>query len=119
MGHAWDDATCTAPKTCSTCGATKGEALDHKYDDEYDADCNECGDIREVPDKPIGGIVYGDADGDGEVTLADASLVQQFLAGGDVTVVDGADADGDGEVTLADASLIQQFLAGGDVTLGG
>ena len=28
-GHAWNDATCTAPKTCGTCGATEGEALGH------------------------------------------------------------------------------------------
>ena len=29
--HEWVDATCTAPKTCSACGATEGEALDHSY----------------------------------------------------------------------------------------
>ena len=27
--HTWADATCTAPKTCSLCGATDGEALGH------------------------------------------------------------------------------------------
>ena len=27
--HTWDDATCTAPKTCSVCQATEGEALGH------------------------------------------------------------------------------------------
>jgi len=31
LGHDWADATCTAPKTCKTCGATEGEALGHKY----------------------------------------------------------------------------------------
>lgn len=30
-GHDWDDATCTAPKTCSKCGATDGEPADHKF----------------------------------------------------------------------------------------
>jgi len=29
--HNWVNATCTSPKTCSTCGATEGEALGHKY----------------------------------------------------------------------------------------
>ena len=29
LGHAWNDATCTAPKTCATCGETTGEALGH------------------------------------------------------------------------------------------
>ncbi len=27
--HVWMDATCTAPKTCSACGSTEGEALGH------------------------------------------------------------------------------------------
>ena len=28
--HTWVEATCTAPKTCSTCNATEGDALGHK-----------------------------------------------------------------------------------------
>lgn len=28
-GHSWGDATCTAPKTCSVCFETEGEALGH------------------------------------------------------------------------------------------
>ena len=31
LGHTWTDATCTAPKTCSVCGATEGEALGHDF----------------------------------------------------------------------------------------
>ena len=31
--HTWVDATCTAPKTCSVCKATDGEALGHNYVD--------------------------------------------------------------------------------------
>ncbi len=30
-GHTWTDATCTAPKTCSVCSVTEGEALGHNY----------------------------------------------------------------------------------------
>jgi len=30
--HAWTDATCTEPKTCSVCGKTEGEALGHSMD---------------------------------------------------------------------------------------
>ncbi|MBR2319545.1 MAG: hypothetical protein IKA50_02000, partial [Clostridia bacterium] len=29
------------------------EPCEHEYDDEYDSDCNLCGEIREVPEKPI------------------------------------------------------------------
>jgi len=32
LGHTWTDATCTAPKTCSVCGETEGEALGHSYE---------------------------------------------------------------------------------------
>ncbi len=31
LAHTWNNATCTAPKTCSVCSATEGEALDHSY----------------------------------------------------------------------------------------
>ena len=27
--HTWEEATCTTPKTCSTCGETEGEPLGH------------------------------------------------------------------------------------------
>ena len=30
-GHNWNAATCTAPKTCSTCGATEGGAAGHNW----------------------------------------------------------------------------------------
>lgn len=30
-GHSWTPATCTAPKTCSVCGATEGVALGHNW----------------------------------------------------------------------------------------
>lgn len=36
--HAWQDATCTAPKTCSVCGETEGEKLGHTTEDD-DGDC--------------------------------------------------------------------------------
>jgi hypothetical protein len=30
LGHSWKDATCTEPKTCTVCGETEGEALGHQ-----------------------------------------------------------------------------------------
>lgn len=45
-GHAWVDANCEAPKTCSVCGETDGEALGHSWiDATYQAPktCETCG----------------------------------------------------------------------------
>ena len=47
--HAYSDATCTAPKTCSICGATDGEALEHNY---VDGTCDACG-----AEEPSGDVV--------------------------------------------------------------
>ena len=97
---------------CIFCGFVR-EVPDHVYDDEYDADCNVCGEIREVPEKPI---LYGDANGDGAVNARDAALLQQYVAGWDVTLVAAsADANGDGAVNARDAALLQQYVAGWDV----
>ncbi len=61
LGHNWLDATCEAPKTCSGCGLTEGEALGHdirnyKYkaptclEEGYEAyeDCTRCDYITKV-----------------------------------------------------------------------
>ncbi len=39
IGHSWDGATCTTPKTCLACGKTEGEALGHDY---VDSICSVC-----------------------------------------------------------------------------
>ena len=38
--HSFKDATCTAPKTCTSCGATEGSALGHSYSN---GKCTRCG----------------------------------------------------------------------------
>ena len=45
LGHTWTDATCLAPKTCSACGATEGEALGHNIviDEAKAPTCTETG----------------------------------------------------------------------------
>lgn len=43
--HTFSDATCTSPKTCTTCGKTKGSAKGHTYSGGY---CEDCG--TEDPD---------------------------------------------------------------------
>ena len=74
----------------------------------------------DVEDLPDVSVVYGDADGDGNVTANDAGLILQNVAGWDVTFDQAAaDVDCDGNVTANDAGLILQSVAGWDVTLGG
>jgi hypothetical protein len=60
-------------------------------------------------------VLLGDADGDGEVTAVDATVIQRSLMDlGKLSdqQVKAADVDGDGEVTIVDATLIQRYLAG-------
>jgi len=45
-GHSYKDATCTAPKTCPKCGATSGSAAGHSYKDATctaPKTCSKCG----------------------------------------------------------------------------
>ena len=108
--------------TCAQCGDSYTETIpatgQHTYDDEYDADCNVCGDIREVPEKPAD-VLYGDANGDGAVNINDVILLQKFIAKWDVSLdAASADANADGSVNINDVILLQKFIAKWDVTLG-
>ena len=62
----------------------------------------------------IPGVVYllGDADGDGEVTILDATAIQRNLVSlpVDEYISEAADADGDNEVSILDATAIQRWL---------
>jgi hypothetical protein len=39
--HIYQDADCTTPKTCAECGATRGEALGHDYQEGFCTRCQE------------------------------------------------------------------------------
>ena len=58
--------------------------------------------------------IVGDVDGDGEVTVLDATQIQRYVAEL-ITLSDAelkrADVDGDGEVSIIDATLIQRYIA--------
>ena len=61
LGHNWNEATCTAPKTCAACGATEGDALGHSWNDATciaPKTCGVCGAIEG------GSLGHTDADGD-------------------------------------------------------
>lgn len=46
LGHNWQEATCTAPKTCRNCSATEGSSLPHLYSTDWDDSCEVCSHIR-------------------------------------------------------------------------
>lgn len=60
--------------------------------------------------------ILGDADGNGEVEIIDATIIQRYLS--DMTVpytedeLMNGDVDGDGELSIIDATLIQRYNAG-------
>jgi DUF4097 and DUF4098 domain-containing protein YvlB len=60
-------------------------------------------------------IIPGDANGDGQITAQDASLILQKVAG-KITLsanqISVADVNDDGQITAQDASLILQKVAG-------
>lgn len=76
-------------------------------------------DVEDLPEVDVA-VLYGDVDGNGEITAFDATLILQSIAGWDVTIDEVAgDVDGNDEITAYDATLILQSIAGWDVVLGG
>lgn len=68
-----------------------------------------------LPDDTDGSALLGDVDGDGEVTIMDATYIQRVLSGIPIPFeLDErlADTDGDNDVTVLDATNIQRWLAG-------
>lgn len=60
-------------------------------------------------------VCLGDADGDGKVTIADATMIQRHevqMVRFTETQKKAADVDGDGKITVLDATLIQRYAAG-------
>lgn len=82
--------------------------------DEVGADCNVCGDVREVA-----GYIPGDANGDGIVNNKDVGLLQRYNNGWDVEINEkAADVNGDGLVNNKDVGILQRYNNGWDVSLG-
>ncbi|MGN0509733.1 MAG: dockerin type I repeat-containing protein, partial [Ruminococcus sp.] len=60
-------------------------------------------------------VLYGDVNGDGDVRINDAIVLQKYLAGQDVSLskrqLEAAAVVSDGEPTVKDVTRIQQYLA--------
>ena len=130
-GHAYADEITTQPTCgaegvlthiCAVCGHIDTEAIPatgaHTYDHMYDADCNLCGGIREVPAMPEKG--NGDADGNGRVNNRDVGYIQQYLNdwANVKLILHLCDVDGNGRVNNRDLGYIQQYLNDWDIVLG-
>lgn len=64
----------------------------------------------------VSGPDYGNADGDGEITVADVTFTLKVALGivqSDEDIRERADVNGSGKVTVADAVLILRYLAAG------
>ncbi|WP_255884424.1 dockerin type I repeat-containing protein, partial [Ruminococcus sp. zg-921] len=60
----------------------------------------------------------GDINEDGKVNLRDVIRLNQFVAGWNVKVNEGAkDVNGDGKVNLRDVIRLNQYVAGWDVNI--
>lgn len=64
--------------------------------------------VEELPS-----LLLGDANGDGVVTIIDATWIQKYLAGISTSVFNetAADTDENGSITIIDATFIQKWLA--------
>ncbi len=129
------DATCTAEgsvtTTCSRCdysstevlaalGHTAGDWIIDKEPSETEEGsahtvCTVCGEVAEtkVLDKVVK-IIYGDSDGDGAVTAADAIMVARVISG--IANLDEErepylDVNGDGKINSVDAILVARYAA--------
>ena len=75
---------------------------------------NEITDPEELVIDAYGPYILGDSDGDGEVTILDATSIQRRLASLPLTrgfCRGAANVDKDGEVSILDATGIQRYLA--------
>ena len=76
--HNWQDATCTTPKTCITCGTTEGDTIAHSYQETA---------RREPTSNKNGSITYSCVCGDTyeEVLKATGSVGLEYNHNGDGT----------------------------------
>ncbi len=54
LPHTWQDATCAAPKTCSVCGTTEGEALPHTWQNATCTTVKTCTVCQATEGEPLG-----------------------------------------------------------------
>lgn len=90
--HTGGTATCTQQAVCEKCGKPYGELTEHTYDNSRDADCNVCGDTRDVtvPADAATATVYVTISDKGNVVMARKAVTVIDLNGDGMTDVDEA-----------------------------
>jgi len=92
LGHTWVDATLEAPKYCSVCGITEGEALKAQV-----------AQIGDVTYESLAAALAAAQDGDTIVLLA--NVTENVTVNGDITI-DGANFNYTGTMTVANGNNV-------------
>ena len=70
--------------------------------------------LTDAEDRINSYVLLGDADGDGEVTINDVTMIQKYIAGFEMPdnfVLKVCDTNCDGKITIDDATEIQKYVA--------
>ncbi|MBR4868539.1 MAG: leucine-rich repeat protein, partial [Clostridia bacterium] len=83
---------------------------EHSYDNAYDADCNECGEVRVIE------YITGDVNGDGLINNKDLGLLLRYINAWDVEIDTlAADVNRDGLINNKDLGILQRYVNGWSV----
>ncbi len=128
LGHTLSDATCTAPKTCSACGATDGEALGHSMNgwtlvDGTNVIVNECVrcDYEETNEieASVNGVFY-ETFAQAYASLANGDVIKLYvdLSLSEILVIDKSiTLDGNGHTITSTAARAINVDVNGEVAI--
>lgn len=106
----WEDTTLTPTKVeIEATDVTKGSAAEPTTKPVPSTQTT----TAQPATEPSGNAVYGDVNGDGDITVVDATLVQKHVVQLETLSADKqilADVNGDNTISVVDATLIQKYV---------
>lgn len=106
----WEDTTLTPTKVeIEATDVTKGSAAEPTTKPVPSTQST----TAQPATEPSGNAVYGDVNGDGDITVVDATLVQKHVVQLETLSADKqilADVNGDNTISVVDATLIQKYV---------
>lgn len=106
----WEDTTLTPTKVeIEATDVTKGSAAEPTTKPVLSTQPT----TAQPATEPSGNAVYGDVNGDGDITVVDATLVQKHVVQLETLSADKqilADVNGDNTISVVDATLIQKYV---------